>query len=61
MPLAAALTVTKKWHKPYGVVMCWERVQPQFALIRAVNLRLRGTRKVFRLFGLMDGSGMGLV
>ncbi|CAN0016602.1 unnamed protein product, partial [Heterosigma akashiwo] len=37
--VAAALA--EKWHKPYGVVMCWVRVQLQFALIRAVDLRLR--------------------
>ncbi|CAN0103105.1 unnamed protein product, partial [Heterosigma akashiwo] len=41
--VAAALA--EKWHKPYGVVMCWVRVRLQFALIRAVDLRLRGSRK----------------
>jgi len=43
--VAAALA--EKWHKPYGVVMCWVRVRLQFALIRAVDLRLCGTRKAF--------------
>ncbi len=58
--VAAALA--EKWHKPYGVVMCWVRVRLQFApLIRAVDLRLRGSRKAFHGFGMMDGAGMGLV
>ena len=44
--VAAALA--EKWHnKPYGVVMCWVRVRLQFELIRAVDLRLRGSRKAF--------------
>ena len=57
--VAAALA--EKWHKPYGVVMCWVRVRLQFAQIRAVDLRLRGSRKAFHGFGMMDGAGMGLV
>ena len=57
--VAAALA--EKWHKPYGVVMCWVRVRLKFALIRAVDLRLRGSRKAFHGFGMMDGAGMGLV
>ena len=57
--VAAALA--EKWHKPYGVVMCWVRVRLQFALIRAVDLRLRGSRNAFHCFGMMDGAGIGLV
>ncbi|CAM9595743.1 unnamed protein product [Heterosigma akashiwo] len=56
-----AAVLAEKWHKPYGVVMCWVRVRLQFALIRAVDLRLRGSRKAFHGFGMMDGAGMGLV
>jgi len=41
--VAAALA--EKWHKPYGVVMCWVRVRLQHC--SAVDLRLRGTRKAF--------------
>ena len=57
--VAAALV--EKWHKPYGVVMCWVRVRLQFALIRDVDLRLRGSSKSFHGLGVMDGAGMGLV
>ena len=57
-----AAVLAEKWHKPYGVVMlCWVRVRLQFALVRAVDLRLRGSRKAFHGFGMMDGAGMGLV
>ena len=40
--------------------MAWVRVQTQFAVIRAVDLRLRGTRR--RLVGLtmQDGAGLGI-
>ena len=40
--------------------MAWEGVQTQFAIIRAVDLRLRGTRR--RLVGLtmQDGAGLGI-
>ena len=53
--------LAEKWHKPYGVVICWVRVRLQFALIQAVDLRQRGSRKAFHGFGMMDGAGMGLV
>ena len=57
-----AAVLAEKWHKPYGVVMCWVRVRLQFALlVRAVDMRLRGSRKAFPGFGVMDGAGMGLV
>ena len=56
-----AAVLAEKWNKPYGVVMCWVRVRLQFALIRAVDLRLRGSTKAFHGFGMMDEAGMGLV
>ena len=56
-----AAVLAEKWHKPYEMAMCWVRVQLQFVLIRAVDLRLRGSRKAFHGFGMMDGAGMGLV
>ena len=49
-----------QWDKSYSVVVAWVRVQTQFAIIRAVDLRLRGTRR--RLVGLtlQDGAGLGV-
>ena len=38
--VAAALA--GKWGKSYEEVMCWLRIRLQFALIRAVDLRLIG-------------------
>ncbi|CAM9457865.1 unnamed protein product, partial [Heterosigma akashiwo] len=40
--VAAALA--GRWGKSYEEVMCWVRIRLQFALIRAVDLRLRGSR-----------------
>jgi len=38
--------------------MGWVRVKLQFAIIKAVDLRLRGSRKVFKRLGLEDGAGI---
>ena len=55
-----ASRLATKWDKSYSVVVAWVRVQTQFAIIRAVDLRLRGTRR--RLVGLtlQDGAGLGI-
>jgi len=53
-----AAKLSSKWNKTYSQVMGWVRVKIQFALIRAVDLRLRGSRKRFRSLGLEDGAGM---
>ena len=45
-----AQRLAAKWGKPYSVVMAWIRVRTQFAIIRAVGLRLRGSRH--KLYGL---------
>ena len=55
-----ASRLATKWDKSYSVVVAWVRMQTQFAIIRAVDLRLRGTRR--RLVGLtlQDGAGLGV-
>mmetsp|Transcript_18461 Transcript_18461/g.23887 ORF Transcript_18461/g.23887 Transcript_18461/m.23887 type:complete len:329 (-) Transcript_18461:131-1117(-) len=50
--------LSSKWNKTYSEVMGWVRVKLQFAIIRAVDLRLRGSRKRFRRMGLEDGAGI---
>ena len=55
--LASRLAV--KWDRPYSRVMSWVRLKSQFAIIRAVDLRLRGRRR--RLFGLSVADGLGPV
>ena len=51
--------LANKWGKHKGEVMYWLRKKVQFAIIRAVNLRVRGTRKDIggKLFH-DDGAGM---
>ena len=60
VPERLASRLATKWDKSYSVVVAWVRVQTQFAIIRAVDLRLRGTRR--RLVGLtmQDGAGLGI-
>ena len=57
-----ASRLATKWDKPYSVVMActWVRVQTQFAIIRAVDFRLCGTRR--RLVGLtmQESAGLGI-
>ena len=45
--------------RPHSQVMSWVRLKSQFAIIRAVDLRLRGRRR--RLFGLSVADGLGPV
>ena len=52
--VAAALA--GKWGKSYEEV-CWVRIRMQFALIRAVDLRLRGSRMRFQ-GAFSDGAGL---
>jgi hypothetical protein len=56
-----ASALASKWSRSYAVVMNWVRVRLQMALIRAVDLRLRGSRKKFHGVGFADGAGLGLV
>ena len=53
-----SVRLAAKWSKPLSQVMGWTRVKIQFAVIKAVDLRLRGSRKKFRSLGLEDGAGM---
>ena len=55
-----AVRLSAKWHKTLSQVMGWVRVRVQFALIRAIDLRLRSSRKRIRGLGLEDGAALGL-
>ena len=52
-----AVKLSANWRKPYSHTFGWVKVRVQFALIRAIDLRLRGSRKRIRGLGLMDGAG----
>ena len=56
-----AARLATKWQCPYSVVCNYVRVRLQFALIRAVDLRIRGSRKRIHGSGFMDGAGLGLI
>ena len=49
-----------KWDKSYGVVMQWIRVRLSFAILRATNLCIRGSRTKWRGFGIVDGTTINL-
>ena len=51
-----AQKLATKWQRPYSVIMAWVRAQTQLAIIRAVFLWLRGTRRRIVSFHLQDGS-----
>jgi len=52
-----AVKLSAKWYKTFSHIFGWVKIRIQFALIRAIDLRLRGSRKRIRGFGLMDGAG----
>ena len=52
-----ASRLAAKWERPRSAVMAWVRARTQMAIIRAVDLRLRGTRR--RLAGLSPAEGLG--
>ena len=53
-----AARLSAKWQKPLSTVSNWVRVRVQFALIKAVDLRTRGSRKKCRSSGFEDGEGI---
>ena len=50
--------LAEKWSKSLSQVTAWVRIKIQFSIIRAVSLRLRGTRKNIRSLGVEDGAGL---
>jgi len=54
--LAQRLAV--KWQRPFSYVIGWVKVKIQFAILRAVDLRVRGSRKKIHGMGLEDGAGL---
>ena len=54
-----ASKLATKWQRSYSVVRNGVRVRTQFAIVRAVDLRLRGTRERITSFHLNDGSVFG--
>lgn len=55
-----ASVLSEKWSKPLSQVTQWVRVKTQMSVIRAVSLRIRGSRRKVRCLGLEDGALMPL-
>ena len=47
-----------KWNKQYHLVLSWIKTKLSFALVRATNLCIRGSRFKWRGLSLEDGSGV---
>lgn len=65
-----SLTLAGKWNRSLSQVLGWVRVKRQFSVIRAVSLRLRGSRRSIRSLGqpiltdelgLEDGAALPLI
>ena len=56
-----ATRLLAKWQKPLSTVSNWVRVRVQFALIKAVDLQTRGSRKKWRSSGFEDGEGIAVL
>ena len=50
--------LSAKWRRPLSSVTNWVRVRMQISLIRAVDLRLRGSRLKWTSSGFEDGAGL---
>ncbi|CAN0019167.1 unnamed protein product, partial [Heterosigma akashiwo] len=56
-----AARLSTKWQKPLSIITNWVRARVQFALIKAVDLRTRGSRKKWRSSGFEDGEGIAIL
>ena len=50
--------LSSKWDLNYSIVMNWLRSKLSFAVLRATNLCIRGSRTKWRGLGLEDGAGI---
>ena len=56
-----ARALATKWRKSYGMVMGWVQTRRSFAILRATNLCVRGSRVKWRSgTGMEDGAGLAL-
>ena len=58
---AFQIRLAQKLATKYSVIIAFVRARTQFAIIRAVDLRLRGTRCRIVSFHLQDGSPLGSI
>ena len=55
-----ASQLANEWDKPYSTVLSWVRIRTQFAIFRAVDVRLRGSRRRLMSLSILDGAGIGI-
>ena len=54
--------LASSWGKSYAVVMGWVQARMSFAILRATNLCVRGSRTKWRSgIGMDDGAGLGII
>ena len=51
--------LAEKWDKPYSKIASWIRTRLSFAIFRATNLCIRGTRAKWNSLRFEDGAGVG--
>ena len=56
--ICLASKLATKWQRLCSVVMNWVKLRMQFAVFRAVDLRLRGMRRRILDLGLQDGAAI---
>ena len=56
-----SLKLCEKWSKPYSQIISWIKVKIQMSIIRAVSMRIRGTRRRIERFGCEDGCGIPVI
>ena len=55
-----ALRLSEKWGKPYSLIAKWVRTRLNFAIFRATNLCIRGTRTKWRSLRFADDANLEL-
>ncbi|KAI5738108.1 hypothetical protein M8J77_003109 [Diaphorina citri] len=53
-----ARRLSEKWAKSYSWVLGWLKVKVEISVVRAISMRMRGSRKKLRLIECEDGAGM---
>eukprot|EP00923_Selenidium_pygospionis_P002843 GHVN01004364.1.p1 GENE.GHVN01004364.1~~GHVN01004364.1.p1 ORF type:complete len:695 (+),score=78.46 GHVN01004364.1:2-2086(+) len=55
---AISRRLSVRWSRRYSECVCWVRTRLSFALIRATNQSIRGSRQKWRSLGLDDGAAI---
>lgn len=53
-----SFNLATKWNKAYSQILSWVKAQLEISIIKAVGLRIRGTRRLIRSLPYEDGAGI---